>query len=138
MNRVFSKSVLTSILLFGFLFAGDDISKIDINKVCNVKANGVEKLLEVAKKYNPIAVEKHVEFKRLGYTNTQYIQAIEDALANGKKEIVLVDKDGNNKQIYSIEYAANRACRFAIAALQFDAESDYTYKEAIPGEGFHY
>jgi len=52
--------VFTSItfLTFGFVSANaisDDYSKIDVEKVCDVKANGIQKVIDTAKKYNLIA-----------------------------------------------------------------------------------
>jgi len=52
----------------------EDASKLDVKKVCDVKANGLEKVIAVAKKYNPEAVKLGVEFKRLGIKNSEYIR----------------------------------------------------------------
>jgi uncharacterized lipoprotein YehR (DUF1307 family) len=102
--------------------------------LCDVKANGIEAVLDMAVKHNAIAKEHGVEFKRLGMTNTQYIDATQKALKAGEKEIVLLDAKGKpTKNSVSVEYAAQRACKFAISALTQEAEGKSTWRAAVPG-----
>jgi len=134
------KKILLSIALFATMTYADDIMKIDTNVVCNAKKNGAEKVLALAEKYNPIAVKKGLEFKRLGVKNSAAIKAIKAAIKAKKKEVVVeVKKKGKvKKQKFALDYAATRACKFAIVALQYDKEAETTYRAAIPGDGFKY
>ena len=53
------KLAITAALCAG-LYANsavDEAAKLDVKKVCDVKANGAAKVLEVAKKFNPEAVK---------------------------------------------------------------------------------
>ena len=57
----------TALLTFGLVNASaSDISKLDVKKECNVEANGVEKVIATAAKYNEIAIKHKVELRRLG------------------------------------------------------------------------
>ncbi len=113
--------------------------KVDVAKTCDPQKNSVTKLLAVAKKYNPTAVKLGVEFKRLGMTTTQYIQETQKALKAKSKTVTLLDKNGKptDKKV-SVDYAAERACKFAVRALQEYVDAQTTYKLAIPGEGYKY
>ena len=134
------KKILLGIAALATLTYASDIMKIDIKSACDVKKNGVEKVLALAKKYNPEAVKKGIEFKRLGVRNSVAIKAIEKALKDKKKEVVVeVKKKGKvKKQKFPLDFAVTRACKFAIAALQYDEEAKKTYRLAIPGDGFKY
>ena len=107
--------------------------------LCNVEANGIENVLATAAKYNMIAKKHGVEFKRLGMTNTQYIDETNKSLKSGSKKVVLLNKKGKaTKNSVSVEYAAQRACKFAISALTQEEEGKTTWRAAVPGDGFKY
>ncbi len=134
------KKVVLTIAAIATLTYAEDIMKINEKEACDVKKNGVEKVLALAKKYNPIAIKKGVEFKRLGVRNEVAIKAIEKAIKEKKKEVVVeIKKKGKVKtQKFPLDYAATRACKFAIVALQYDEESKNTYRADIPGDGYKY
>ena len=47
----------TALLTYGLVNAtASDISNLDVKKECNVEANGIEKVIATAAKYNQIAV----------------------------------------------------------------------------------
>jgi hypothetical protein len=107
-------------------------------KLCSSK-NGVDSLLKTASKYNAIAKKHGVEFKRLGMTNTQYIDETHKAIKAGEKKVVLLNKKGKpTKNSVTVEYAAQRACKFAVSALTQEAEGKETWRAAVPGDGFKY
>ena len=58
--KVTAISIILSLTLTSL--SAEDFSKLDVKKECDVKANGVEKLLETAEKYNKLAIENKVEF----------------------------------------------------------------------------
>ena len=120
--------------------AVEEASKLDVKKVCDVKANGLEKVLAVAEKYNPEAVKLGVEFKRLGITNTTYIKGLKAAVEAKKPEVTLTYKSkGKEKsKTFKTDYAAWRSCHFAVRALQQVKEAQSTYRLAIPGDGYKY
>ncbi len=112
---------------------------LDEKKLCNIEANGIEKVLETAKKYNKIPKAEGVEFKRLGMTNSQYITGAEEALKTGAKKVVLLNKKGKaTKNSVTVSYAVQRACKFAVSALTQKAEGKKTWRLAVPGDGFTY
>src|SRR5574344_536441 len=90
--------------------SAEDFSKLDVKKECDVKANGVEKLLETAEKYNKLAKEN----------------AIVDNKAKPTGEMV------------SLEFAAWRSCSFAISALTQMEDSKKNWKLASPSDGYKY
>ena len=118
----------------------EEAVKLDAKKVCDVKANGVTKLLEVAKKFNPEAIKLGVEFKRLGIKNREYIKALEEAVKSKSKETVIkYKKKGKEKtKKFPTDYAAWRACTFAVRALQLHEEGKKTWRLAVPGDGYKY
>lgn len=121
--------------------ASENILSVDVAKVCDVKANGIKTVLATAAKYNKIAKKHGVEFKRLGMTNTQYIDETNKALKAGQKKIKLLDKKGKvDKKLpaVTVEYAAHRACKFAISALTQEAEGKTSWRLAVPGDGYKY
>lgn len=119
--------------------SAEDFSKLDVKKECDVKANGVEKLIQTAEKYNKLAIEHKVEFMRLGMKNSQYIDAAKEALKNGAKEIEIVnDKGKATGEKVSLEFASWRACSFAISALTQMEEAKTTWKLASPSDGYKY
>ena len=117
-----------------------DASKLDVKKVCSVKANGIDAVLATAAKYNAEAVKLGIDFKRLGVTNSNYIKTTTAAAKAKKKEVVLEYKKKGKvkKHKMATDYAAWRACSFAIRALQQKVEAEDTWRLAIPGDGFKY
>jgi len=119
----------------------DEAAKLDVKKVCDVKANGAAKVVAVAKKFNPEAVKLGVEFKRLGIKNREYIKFVEEAVKGKKKEVVIKYKDKHKKdktKKFPLDFAAWRTCTFAVRALQQVKEADKTWRLAVPGDGFKY
>ncbi|MBU3015471.1 hypothetical protein KO488_11950 [Poseidonibacter lekithochrous] len=134
--------VLTSITLLssGFLSANaSDYSKIDVEKVCNVKTNGIENVIETAKKYNNIAIKEGLEFRRLTVNNSGLIASVEEAIKTKAKEVNPKDFKGKaSKTKLETNFAAHRSCKFAIRALQQAQEAKSTWRLAIPGDGYSY
>ena len=118
----------------------DSASKLDVKKVCNVQANGLEKVLAVAEKYNPAAVELGVEFKRLGIRNSVYIKGLKKAVAAKAKTVTLEYKKKGKvkKKTFKTAFADWRACTFAVRALQEYKEAQKTWHLAVPGDGYKY
>jgi hypothetical protein len=133
-----SLSLLSTSALHADLLS--DAAALDVNKACDVKANGIDTVLATAAKYNAEAVKLGVEFKRLGVTNSNYIKTTTEAAKAKKKEVVLEYKKKGKvkKQKMATDYAAWRACRFAIRALQQKMEAEETWRLAVPGDGFKY
>jgi hypothetical protein len=116
----------TALLTYGLVNAtASDIAKLDVKKECNVEANGIEKVIATAAKYNEIAVKNKIEFMRFGMQTSEYIEAVNTA---GKK------KTGDA----TIEFGAWRACSFAISALTQDEEGKKTWRASVPGDGYKY
>jgi len=114
------------------------ITDLDVKEICSIEKNGIKAVIATAAKYNKTAKEHGVEFKRLGMTNTQYIDGVNNALKTGGKEVVLLNKKGKpDKKLkpVSVEYAAQRACKFAISALTQEANGKMNWKDAMPGKG---
>lgn len=134
--------LVASLLGFGVASASllEEAAKLDVKKTCDVKANGAAKVLAVAKKFNPEAVKLGVEFKRLGITNSKYIAAVEDALKNKKKEVVIKYKNKKKPKTkkFPLDFAAWRTCTFAVRALQQRVEAEKTWRMAVPGDGFKF
>lgn len=116
------------------------VMKLDVAKVCNPNTNSLQSLIDLAKKYNPIAVKEQVEFKRLGVTNSAYIKDTEAAIKAGSKVTTLHYKKKGKPAVKKMPTlkAAWRACTFAIRAVQEHEEAANTYRLAIPGDGFKY
>ncbi len=117
-----------------------DAYSLDVSKVCEISAtNSIQDVLGVAKKFNPIAVKNGVEFMRFGMPTSAYITETEKALAAGGKEVVLLDAKGQpTKNVVTVEYAAERACKFSVMALQFQNAASTEWKLAVPGDGYTY
>jgi len=115
-----------------------EAAALDVKKVCDVGANGLDAVLATAAKYNKAAKEQGIEFKRLGITNSIYISDTTAAAKAKKKETVLNYKSKGKKKTkkFSTDYAAWRACSFAIRALQQKHEAESTWRLAVPGDGF--
>ena len=139
-------AALTAMTLSSGAFAKEDTAtvlkeamKVNVATDCLPGKKSVDQLLETAKKFNPTAIELGVQFKRLGMTTAQYIDQIEKAIRTKSKTITLLDKNGKpTKNKMDIDAAAERACKFAVRALQQYVEADTSYKLAIPGEGYQY
>ena len=118
----------------------DEAAKLDVKKVCDVKANGAAKVIAVAEKFNPEAVKLQVEFKRLGITNRNYIKYTKEAIKAKKKEVVIKYKKKKKEKTkkFPLDYAAWRACTFAVRSLQQVKEAEKTWRLAVPGDGFKY
>lgn len=132
-------ATISALLASGLVNAtASEISKLDVKKECNVEANGVEKVLATASKYNEIAIKHNVEFMRLGMKASQYIEAVDTALKSGSKTIDIVDDKKKKTADATIEYGAWRACTFAISALTQEEEAKKTWKLASPSDGYKY
>ena len=135
-------TVSLGILLTGTVQADllKEAAALDVKKVCDVKANGIDAVLATAAKYNEEAIKLGVEFKRLGVTNSNYITSTTAAAKAKQKEVVLEYKKKGKvkKQKLATEYAAWRACHFAVRALQQKVEAEDTWRLAVPGDGFKY
>ena len=140
MKNILKISISVALLSFGLnLSAAEDYSKLDVKKECDVKTNGVEKVIQTAERYNKVAIEHGVEFMRFGMKNSQYIEASKDAIKNNTKEIAIVDdKAKPTGEKVSIEFATWRACSFAISALTQEAQAKKTWKLASPSDGYKY
>ena len=113
-------------------------AKVDVKEICS-ESNSISSLLATAKSYNAVAKKNGVEFKRLGMNNSQYITETEKALKAGEKTVTLLNKKGKKtKNKVATEYAAWRACSFAVRALQQSAEAESTWRLAVPGDGYKY
>ncbi len=129
----------TALLTSGLINAtASEISKLDVKKECNVEVNGVEKVLATATKYNEIAVKNKVEFMRLGMKASQYIEAVDAALKSGAKNIDIVDDKKKKTGEATVEFAAWRACAFAISALTQEETAKKDWKLASPSDGYKY
>jgi len=132
----FVKLSLSLMVAVTVLDAGvvEDSMKLDVKKVCDVKANGLEKVLAVAEIYNPVAQKNGVEFMRFSIPNSAYIAgAVEAIKAKSKEATLKYKKKGKAKtKKLSTEYATWRACVFALRSVQQIEEADRTYKSSIP------
>jgi hypothetical protein len=138
------KKIISTMIVAGLTFATasmlKEAAKLDVKKVCDVKANGLAKVLEVAKKYNPEAIKLGVEFKRLGVKNREYIKYADEAIKAKKKETVIKYKEKGKEKSkkFATDYATWRACTFAIRALQQKVEAEKSWRKAVPGDGYNY
>jgi len=136
------KILIASVLGLSIASAGlvEEAAKLDVKKVCDVKANGAAKVVAVAKKFNPEAVKLGVEFKRLGIKNRLYVKAVEEAVKAKKKEVVIKYKKKKKEKTkkFPLDYAAWRTCTFAVRALQLHKEADKTWRLAVPGDGYKF
>lgn len=116
-----------------------DNHMMDEKAMCDIKANGIEKVITTAKKYNEIAKEKGLEFRRLNVNNSDLIISVEEAIKTGAKEVnPKTFKGKKSKTVLETNYAAVRACKFAIAALNQAEEGKKTWRLAVPGDGYKY
>ncbi|WP_198306327.1 hypothetical protein [Arcobacter vandammei] len=140
MKSILKITAISAILSLSLTSLGaEDFLQLDVKKECDVKANGVEKVIQTAEKYNKIAKEHKVEFMRLGMKASQYIEATQEALKTGAKEIAIVDEKAKpTGEMVSIEFAAWRSCSFAISALTQEAQGKETWKLSSPSDGYKY
>lgn len=112
----------------------------DVKKDCDVKANGIKKVIETAKKYNAQAKKQGLEFRRLNVNNSDLIKSVEEAIKTGAKEVNPMHFKGKKRSKTKLEtnYAASRACHFAITALTQAKEAKTTWRLAVPGDGYKY
>lgn len=112
----------------------------DVKKMCDVKANGIEKVIATANKYNAEAKKKGLEFRRLNVNNSDLIKSVEEALKTGAKEVNPMHFKGKtrSKTKLATDYAAWRACTFAISALTQAEEAKKSWRLAVPGDGYKY
>ncbi len=127
LNMQYIKNEMTKIAL-----------NVDVKEVCNAKKNNINDVLALATTFNKIAIKEGVEFKRLGMSNTQYINATKKAIKLGAKTIDIVNKKKKKTGTVSTSYAAWRACSFAIRALQQKDEANETWRLAVPGDQYKY
>jgi hypothetical protein len=113
-------------------------AKADVENVCSVEKHGIANVIATAKAYNSVAKKEGVEFRRLGINNSSAIAAVEAGIKSGAKEVKPADIKGKTKQKFEINYAAERACKFAIGALSQKAEGKNTWRLAVPGDGYQY
>lgn len=145
MKRLYTLAITAAatLALTGCLSAGSvtpqAASKMDVEKECNVKANGIEKVLANAKVFNAAAIKEKVEFRRLGVNNRDLIIAVEEGIKSGAKKVEPKDFKGKpSKQKFDIGYAAERACKFGLSALMQKHEAKSTWRLAVPGDGYKY
>ena len=117
-----------------------DAAKIDVATVCDVKANGINGVLKTAAEYNALARKLGVEFKRKGITTSQYITDTETAAKAKAREVTQKYKKKGKvkKHTFALNYAAWRACHFAVRAVQQVNEAEKTWRLAVPGDGFKF
>ena len=111
--------------------------KMDIKQVCSVEANGIAKVVSTAKLYNMEAQKRGLEFRRLNVNNSALITSVEEAMKTGAKEVNPMKFKGNKKSKTKLptDYAAGRACMFAVSALSQAQEAKSTWRLAVPGDG---
>jgi len=146
MKKLYSVVAATGLALALSGCGGDAVStpvmekeKLDEKTICNIKTNGMAAVLASAEKYNAMAKKNGLEFKRLGMTNSQYVSGSKEAMKSGAKKVVLLNKKGKaTKKSVSVEYAVQRACKFAVSALTQAQTGKNTWRAAVPGDGFTY
>ncbi len=140
MKKILKIATSVALLSSGFLtLNAAEYSKIDVEKVCDVKANGINKVIKTAKKYNDIAVKEGLEFRRLGVNNSALIVSVEESIKTKAKKVNPKDFKGKkSKTKLEINFAAHRACKFALRALQQAEEAKSTWRLAVPGDGYKY
>lgn len=146
MKKIYSLAVASAIVLSLSGCTGDSESltpakafKTNEKEVCSVEKLGIEKVLENAKVYNAAAIKEDVEYRRLDVNNRDLIISVEEALKTGAKEVnPLTFKGKPSKTVLPVDYAAERACKFGLNALQNKFEAKSTWRTAVPGDGYKY
>ena len=112
---------------------------LDEKALCSVASNDVAKVIANAKTYNAIAQKEGVEFRRLGVNNSALIAAVEAAIKSGAKEVTALDIKGKpSKETLETNFAAERACKFAVSALNQKEYGKTNWRLAVPGDGYKY
>ncbi len=138
-NRFLKFATVTALLTYGLTnLTASEISKLDVKKECNVEANGVEKVIATAAKYNEIAVKNNVEFMRLGMKTSKYIEVVNNSLKSGSKTIDILDNKDKKTGEATIEFGAWRACSFALNALIQEERAKKEWKLASPSDSYKY
>ncbi len=134
MKKLIQLIVASTVALTTSLYA------MDVKKECNVKANGIDKVIANAKMYNDKAKKAGLEFRRLNVNNSDLIASVEEALKTGAKEVNPMHFKGKKRSKTKLEtsYAAWRACSFAISALTQADEAKNSWRLAVPGDGYKY
>lgn len=136
MKRLINLAVCS---VLGLTFATSLHAAIDEKAMCDLKSNGISKVIATAKKYNEEAKSKGLEFRRLNVNNTDLIISVEEAIKTGAKEVnPKTFKGKKSKTVLPTDYAAVRACKFSISALNQADEAKSTWRLFIPGDGFKY
>lgn len=144
MNRLVNISLvsITAIAFSACASSSANLSSvkgIDVEKVCSVQNNGIESVIQTAEKYNEIAKRNELEFRRLGVNNSDLIISVKEAIKTGANEVNPKDfKSKASKTKLPVEFAAHRACKFAISALTQANEAKTTWRLAVPGDGYEY
>lgn len=121
-----------------------DAVKANEKTTCDVKANGIEKVIATAAAYNAVAKKEGVEFRRFGINNSDLIIAVQEGIKAGATEVIPKDFKGKDhkgtkkEQKIEINFAAERACKFGIGALKLKDQAEKQYRDAIPGDGYKY
>lgn len=121
-----------------------DAAKADVKKMCDVKTNGIKNVIATAKAYNTLAIKEGVEFRRLNVNNSALITSVEEGIKSGAKVVNPLHFKSKPKKIkksktkLKIDYAAWRACSFAVRAVQQKVEAQTEWRLAVPGDGFKY
>jgi len=139
-GKKFAKLTLVSVAAFSLntsIFASE-VTSLDVKAVCNVEKNGIDNVLDLATKYNKIAKKEGLEFMRLGMKTSQYISGTQKSIKDGSKTVDILNKKKKKTGTVTTQYAAWRACSFAIGALQQANEAKTTWKLAAPGDGYVY
>lgn len=141
MKKLNLKIITSLALLTSGLYASQDMAKLNLDEkaLCNVEKNGAKKVIQTAKKYNEIAKKQGLEFRRLKVNNSALITSVEEALKTGAKKVNPKNFKGKkSKTKLDTNYAAWRACHFAISALTQAQEAKKTWRLAVPGDGYTY
>ena len=151
MKKLYSLTIAAALgLSFAGCTAGNgpitpmSATKVDVKEVCSVEKNGIDSVLASAKVYNAAAKKHGVEFRRLNVNNSALIASVEEALKTGAKTVNPLHYKSKPKKVkksktkLKTDYAAWRACSFAIRGLQQSHEAKSTWRLAVPGDGFKY
>ncbi len=139
-GKTFAKITLATIAALSLSTSvwASEVSSLDVRKVCDVQENGIQKVIDMAVTYNKIAKKEGLEFMRLGMKTSQYITATQKSIKDGSKTVDIVNKKKKKTGTVTTQYAAWRACSFAITALQQATQAKTTWRMATPGDGFVY
>ena len=119
-------------------------AKVDVKNICSIEKHGIAGVLANAKTYNAAAKKEGVEFRRLNVNNSALIASVEEALKTGAKTVNPLHHKSKAKKIkksktkLKTDYAAWRACSFAVRGLQQKHEAESTWRLAVPGDGYKY